>query len=136
MDNYMLIFLFYLEHQFVVYLFHIKTALCKQKDRLGGVMVSVLASSAEGRGFDPRPRQTKDIKFGICCFSAKHAAFWSKSIVWSAQSHVGFEGKAFNLVRYCKPSLIRRLYSEGSFASTYKLSTGEVRKAPSASRKP
>ena len=25
-------------------------------------MVSVLASSAEGRGFDPRPGQTKDFK--------------------------------------------------------------------------
>ena len=49
-------------------------------------MVSVLASSAEGRGFDPRPGQTKDIKIGICCFSAKQAAFRSKRIVWSAQS--------------------------------------------------
>ena len=49
-------------------------------DRLGGVMVSVLASGAEGRGFDPRPGQTKDIKIGICCFSAKHAALRSKSI--------------------------------------------------------
>ena len=36
-------------------------------NRLCGVVVSVLASSAEGRGFDP---QTKDIKIGICCFSA------------------------------------------------------------------
>ena len=31
-------------------------------DRLGGVMVAVLASSVEGRGFDPRPGQTIDIK--------------------------------------------------------------------------
>ena len=53
---------------------------------LGGVMVNVLASSAEWRGFDPRPGQTKDNKIGICCFSAKHAAFRSKSKDWSAQS--------------------------------------------------
>ena len=61
-------------------------------NRLGGVLVSVLASSAEGRGFDPRPGQTKDIKIGICCFSAKHAAFRSKSIDWSAQSQNNVSG--------------------------------------------
>ena len=55
-------------------------------DCLGGVMVSVIASSAEGRGFDPRPGQTTDIKIGIYFFSAKHAAFRSKSIDWWAQS--------------------------------------------------
>jgi hypothetical protein len=37
-------------------------------------MVSVLASSAVGRGFEPRSGQTKDYAIGICCFSAKHAA--------------------------------------------------------------
>ena len=37
-------------------------------------MVNVLASCAEGRGFDPRPSQTKDIKTGNCYFSAKHEA--------------------------------------------------------------
>ena len=55
-------------------------------------MVSVLASSAEGRGFDPRPGQTKDIKIGICCISAKHAAIRSKSIDWSAQSQNNVSG--------------------------------------------
>ena len=44
-------------------------------NRLGGLLWSVLASSAEGRGFDHRPAQTKDIKIGISFFSAKHAAF-------------------------------------------------------------
>ena len=53
---------------------------------LGGVMVSVLASSAEGRGIDPRPGQTKDFKIGICYFSAKHAALRRKSKDRSAQS--------------------------------------------------
>jgi hypothetical protein len=41
---------------------------------IGGVMVSVLASSALDYGFKPRSGQTKDYKIGICCFSAKHAA--------------------------------------------------------------
>ena len=42
-------------------------------------MVSVLASSAIDRGFDPRSGQTKDYKIGICCFSAKQAALRRKS---------------------------------------------------------
>ena len=41
-------------------------------------MVSVLASSAEARGFEPRSDQTKDFKIGMCCFSAKHAAYKAK----------------------------------------------------------
>ena len=42
-------------------------------------MVSVLALSAVGRGFEPRSGQTKDYAIGICCFSAKHAALRRKS---------------------------------------------------------
>ena len=30
--------------------------------------------------------QTKDNIIGICCFSAKHAALWSKSKDWLAQN--------------------------------------------------
>ena len=37
----------------------------------GGVMDSVLASSAVNRGFEPRSGQTKDYKIGICCFSTR-----------------------------------------------------------------
>jgi hypothetical protein len=48
-------------------------------NRIGGVMVSMLASSAVDRGFKPRSGQTKDYKIGICCFSAKHAALKGKS---------------------------------------------------------
>ena len=33
---------------------------------IGGVMASVLVSSAADRGFDPRSGQTKDYKIGIC----------------------------------------------------------------------
>ena len=45
-------------------------------------MVSVLASSAVDRGFEPRSGQAKDNKIGICCFSAKHAALRRKSKNW------------------------------------------------------
>ena len=34
-------------------------------NRIGGIMVSVLASSAVDRGFEPRMGQTKDYKIGI-----------------------------------------------------------------------
>ena len=47
-------------------------------------MVSVLASSAVDRGFEPRSGQTKDYTIGICCFSAKLAALWRKSKDWFA----------------------------------------------------
>jgi len=49
-------------------------------DRIGGVMVSVLASSAVDRS-----GQTKDYKIGACCFSAKHAALRRKSKDWLAR---------------------------------------------------
>ena len=42
-------------------------------NHIGGVMVSMLASSAVHCGFEPRSGQIKDYKIGICCFSAKHA---------------------------------------------------------------
>ena len=45
-------------------------------------MVSVLASNAVDRGFEPLSDQTKDYKIGICCLSAKHAALRRKSKVW------------------------------------------------------
>jgi hypothetical protein len=40
---------------------------------IGGVMVSLSASSAVDRGFEPRSGQTKDYKIVICCFSARLA---------------------------------------------------------------
>ena len=46
------------------------------KKRIGGVMVSVLASSAVDRGFEPRSNQAKDYIIGICCFPAKYVALW------------------------------------------------------------
>ena len=35
-----------------------------------GVIVSVLASSAVDRVFEPLSGQSKDYKIGMCCFSA------------------------------------------------------------------
>ena len=53
---------------------------------VGGVMVSVLASSAVDRGFNPRLGETKDYKISMCCFSAKHAALRRKSKDWWARN--------------------------------------------------
>ena len=49
-------------------------------------MVSVFASCAVDRVFEPRSGQTKDYKIGICCFSAAHAALRRKSKDWSARN--------------------------------------------------
>ena len=53
-------------------------------NRICGVMVSMLASSAVDCGFKPRSGQTKDCKIGICCFSAKHAALRRNIKDWLA----------------------------------------------------
>ena len=55
-------------------------------NRIGGVMVSMLASSMVDRGFEPRSGQTKDCNIGICCFSGKHASLRRKSKDWSARN--------------------------------------------------
>ena len=55
-------------------------------NRIGCVMVCMLATSAVVRRFKPWSGQTKDYKIGICCFSAKHAAFRRKSKDWLAQN--------------------------------------------------
>jgi hypothetical protein len=55
-----------------------------KKKHIGGVMASVLASSAVDRGFDPRSGQTNHYKIGICCSSPKHAALRRKNKDWIA----------------------------------------------------
>ena len=50
-----------------------------QYNRISDVMVSLLASSAVDRGFEPRSVQTKDYNTGICYFSTKDAALKRKS---------------------------------------------------------
>ena len=53
---------------------------------IGGVMVSVLASSAIEHDVDPRSGQTVDCTIGKSCFSATHAAFRRKSKDWLARN--------------------------------------------------
>jgi hypothetical protein len=55
-------------------------------NRISGVMVSVLATSAVDRGFKPISGQTKDYKIGICCFSTKHASLRRKTKDWLARN--------------------------------------------------
>ena len=52
-------------------------------NRIGGVMVSVLASS----GFQSRSvKPIQDYNIGICCFPAKHAACRRKNKSWMARN--------------------------------------------------
>ena len=55
-------------------------------NRIGSIMVSVLASSAIDCGYEPRSGQTKECKIGICCFSAKNASLRRKSKDWLARN--------------------------------------------------
>ena len=56
------------------------------RNRIGSVMVNVLAWSAVDRGFELRSGQTKNFKIGICGFSAKHTTLKRKSKDWWAQN--------------------------------------------------
>ena len=55
-------------------------------NRVDGVMVSMLVSSAVDRGFEPRLSQTKDYRIGICWFSAKHASLRKNNNDWLARN--------------------------------------------------
>ena len=55
-------------------------------------MVSVFASSAVDRGFEPMSDQNKDYKIGIYCFSAEHAALRSKSKDWLDRNNDNLSG--------------------------------------------
>jgi uncharacterized protein YmfQ (DUF2313 family) len=54
----------------------------KKLNRIGGVMVGVITSSAVDRGFEPRSGQTKDYKIGIFCLFAKRTASRRKNKDW------------------------------------------------------
>ena len=56
-------------------------------NRIGGVMVNVLASSVVVRGFEPRSDQTKGYEICLCWFSSKHAALGRKRKDWLARNH-------------------------------------------------
>ena len=55
-------------------------------NHIGGIMVSMLASSVVDRGFELRSGQTKDYNIGICCFSDKHAVLKRKNNDWLARN--------------------------------------------------
>ena len=60
----------------------------------GNVRVSMLASRAIDRGFEPQLGQTKDYKISICCFSAKHAALreWATTGMLGIKNNVSERG--------------------------------------------
>ena len=64
---------------FDIYNYNFTLLIQYNRNRIGGVIVSVLFSSAVDRGFEPRSGQTKAYEIGICCFSAKHAAGRNRS---------------------------------------------------------
>ena len=57
-----------------------------EENGIGGVMVSMLVSSAVDYVFEPRLDQTRDYKIDICFLSAKHTALRRKSKDWLAQN--------------------------------------------------
>ena len=63
-----------------------KKKLKKIGNRIGSIMVSVLASSAIDCGYEPRTGQTKECKIGIFCFSAKNASLRRKSRLVGSES--------------------------------------------------
>ena len=54
--------------------------------RIGGVMVSMLASSAVDCGFKPRSGYPKNIKLVLVAFPLKNAALRRKSKDWLARN--------------------------------------------------
>ena len=71
--------------------------------RIGGVIVSVLVSSAVDRGFEPRSDQTKDYTIGSCCFSANHATLMRKCKDWLAL-------KQYNVSEWADISIREKLF--------------------------
>ena len=70
---------------------------------IGGVMVSMLASSVIDQGFKPWSSQSKDYKIGICCFSTKHAALWSKSkdgLAWNQYNVSGWSDTSTHILLF------------------------------------
>ena len=72
-------------------------------NRISGVMVSVLASSAVDCGFKPRLGQTKYYKISFGCFSAKLPVLRSNSKYW-------FAGNRDNVSEWIDMSIHRLLF--------------------------
>ena len=73
----LLLFLYDNQHIFHRHIFYLH-------NHIGGLIVSVLSSSAVDRGFEPRSDQTKDYKIGLRCFSAMYAALRNTIKDWLA----------------------------------------------------
>ena len=58
----------------------------KRTNCIGGVMVSVLTSSAVDHRLDPESEHAKDYQIGICYFAAKQAALRRKGEDWLARN--------------------------------------------------
>ena len=78
-------------------------------NRIGGVMVSMLAASAVDRGFEPRSGQTKDYDIGMCCFSTKPAALKEYDTVgiakWFVHENSWFGQLRHALSKYAKKNI-------------------------------
>ena len=74
--------------KFVIFYLFVKdqSMFFQDKEPIGCLMVSVLASSAVDRELELRSGQTKDYKIGICFFSAKHWALRRKRTDWLARN--------------------------------------------------
>ena len=57
-------------------------------NRIGGVKFSVLSSFTVDFGFEPEWDQSKTYVIGMCCFSAKHTALRSESLLARNQNKV------------------------------------------------
>ena len=74
-----------LRNSHIMYILHL-CEMSNLENRIGGVLVCVLAQSFVDREFEPRSGQTKEENNGICCFSAMHAALRRKSKDWLARN--------------------------------------------------
>ena len=73
---------------------------------------------------------------GLMSFSLFLNLFMVSGFVPKMQSCAGFSGVELCFIAYCSESCLRLSVSDGMFASAWRLSTGEVRKAPRARRSP
>ena len=72
---------------------------------IDGVIVSVLASGAVDRGFEPRTNQAKDYEIGMCCFPDKYTVLRRKSKDWVARNRDNVRRKIY-------PRTVRTVFSD------------------------
>ena len=72
---------------------------------IDGVIVSVLASGAVDRGFEPQTDQAKDYEIGMCCFPDKYTVLRRKSKDWVARNRDNVRRKIY-------PRTVRTVFSD------------------------